>query len=94
MTALDRVDRKRRGEDRRVLDVAGLTEIRRSAEVLDGGGEIEDRLRVVEGEGRLRRLRRGAELLRRGGERCDVRLLVLADRLDQRQLLALEQAAL
>src|ERR1044072_5031359 len=49
-----------RREDARGLDPAGLTEVRRGAEVLDGGGELRDRGRVVERELRGRSLRRRA----------------------------------
>ena len=95
VTSLDRVDREGRGQNRLVLDRGCLAEVGRSAEVLDRGGELEHRIRAVERELGLRLRRRlGARLLDGCGERRHVLLLVAADLLDQRQVLAAEQAAL
>ena len=76
------------------LDVRRLAEVGRRAEVLHRRRELQHRLRVLERELRLRRLgRRAAELLGRRGERVDVLLLGVRDVLDQREVVALEQAA-
>ena len=91
---LDRVDRQGGGQDLLVLDVRCLAEVGAGAEVLDGRGELQDRLLVVEREVRLRRHGRlAAGLLDQRDQRVDVRLLLVAEALREVGDLALEHAA-
>src|SRR5829696_288385 len=95
VAGLDRVDRQRRRQDLRVLDLVGLAQVRRGAQVLDRGGQVQDRLLRVERELAHRLVRQLlAELLQHGLEGVDVLLLVLAELLAQLQRLPLEHPAL
>ena len=95
MAALDAVDRERRGEHCRALDVGRLAEVGGGAEVLDRRRQFQHRLGALQREFGLR-FRRGlaAELLDRAGQRGDVFGLLVAELFDRRQVGALEEAAL
>src|SRR5262249_25394676 len=81
-------------QDLGALYGGSLAEVRRGAQVLHGRRQLEDLLGVLNRELRLRLGGGCSKLLRGALQRGDVRDLVGAGHLDQRQVRAFEQAAL